>query len=110
MPGPGSKRMNPYGLVEAASTTSQTSIPMRSVSIASSLTSAMFTERKMFSSSFVSSAASGLDTRTTWSHTSPYSASARSAQASVSPPTTFGVLRSVKSVRPGSTRSGENAR
>ena len=29
--------------------------------------------------------------------------------AGVSPPTTFGVLRSVKSVRPGSTRSGEKA-
>ncbi len=29
--------------------------------------------------------------------------------AGVSPPTTFGVVRSVKSVRPGSTRSGENA-
>ena len=53
-------------------------MPMRSVSIASSLTSAMLTERKMFSSSFVSSAASGLETRTTFSQTSPYSASARS--------------------------------
>jgi len=39
--------------------TSHTSIPMRSASIASSLTSAMFTERKMFSSSLVSSAAAG---------------------------------------------------
>ena len=64
MPGPGSKRMNPYGLVDAASTTSQMSIPIRSARIAISLTSAMLTERKMFSSSFVSSAASGLDTRT----------------------------------------------
>ena len=64
MPGPGSKRMKPYGLVAAASTTSQMSIPMRSVSIASSLTSAMFTERNTFSSSFVSSAASGVETST----------------------------------------------
>ena len=55
----------------------------------------------MFSSSFVISAASGVETRTTSSQTSPYSSSARSAHASVSPPTTFGVLRSVKSVRPG---------
>ena len=54
--------MNPNGLVAAASTTSQTSIPIRSQSWASSLTSAMFTERKMFSSSFVSSAASGEET------------------------------------------------
>ena len=70
MPGPGSKRMNPYGLVAAASTTSQMSIPIRSHSIASSLTSAMFTERKTFSSSFESSAGSGPDTSTMWSHTS----------------------------------------
>jgi hypothetical protein len=71
MPGPGSKRMNPYGLVEDASMTSQMSIPIRSVSIASSFTSAMFTERKMFSNSFDSSAASGLETRTMRSQTSP---------------------------------------
>ena len=49
--------------------TSQMSMPMRSASIESSLTSAMFTERKMFSSSFVSSAASGEETRTIWSQT-----------------------------------------
>ena len=65
MPGPGSKRMNPYGFVAAASTTSQMSMPIRSLSIASSLTSAMLTERKMFSSSLVISAASGVETRTT---------------------------------------------
>ena len=70
----------------------------------------MLTDRKMFSSSLVSSAASGLDTRTISSQTSRYSASARSVQASVRPATTFGVLRRVKSVRPGSTRSGEYAR
>ena len=62
MPGPGLNDMKPYGLVAAASTTSQTSMPMRSQRIASSLTSAMFTERKMFSSSLVSSAASGVET------------------------------------------------
>ena len=63
-PRPGSKRMNPYGLVAAASTTSQMSIPIRSQSSPNSLTSAMFTERKMFSSNFDISAASGVDTRT----------------------------------------------
>ena len=83
--------MNPYGLVAAASTTSQMSMPMRSVSIASSLTSAMLTERNMFSSSFVSSADSGVDTRTSVSQTSPYICSARSAHVSVRPPITFGV-------------------
>ena len=59
------KLMNPNGFVAAASITSQTSIFIRPQSRASSLTSAMLTERKMFSSSFVSSAASGEDTRTT---------------------------------------------
>ena len=63
--------MKPYGLVAAASTTSQMSMPIRSQSMASSFTSAMFTERKTFSSSFVSSAASGVDTATTSSQTSP---------------------------------------
>ena len=71
MPGPGSKRMKPKGLVEAASITSQMSMPRRSQSIESSLTSAMLTERKMFSSSFVSSAGSGPETRTTSSQISP---------------------------------------
>ena len=45
MPGPGSKRVKPNGFVAAASMTSQMSIPMRSASRASSLTSAMLTER-----------------------------------------------------------------
>ena len=59
--------MNPNGFVAAAPTTSQTSMPIRSQSWASSLTSAMFTDRKMFSSSLVSSAASGEETGTTLS-------------------------------------------
>src|SRR4030095_6795333 len=63
MPGPGSKRVKPYGLVEAASITSQMSMSIRSARIASSLTSAMLTERKMFSSSLESSATSGVETR-----------------------------------------------
>ena len=70
MPGPGLKDMNPYGLVAAASTTSQTSISMRSQSIESSLTSAMLTDRNTFSRSFVSSATSGVETVTTSSQTS----------------------------------------
>jgi hypothetical protein len=97
-------------VVDAASITSQISIPIRSVSSASSLTRAMLTARKMFSSSFVSSATSGVPTRMILSQTIRYTASAASPQASVSPPITFGVLIRVKSVRPGSTRSGENAR
>ena len=109
-PGPGSKRMKPNGFVAAASTTSQMSIPIRSQSCASSLTSAMLTERKMFSSSFVSSAASGVETRWTLSIALPYSAAAASVDASLIPPTTFGTVFVVWSMRPGSTRSGENAR
>ena len=63
--------MNPKGLVAAASMTSQTSMSIRSQSIASSFTSAMFTLRKMFSSSLVSSATSGLPTGTSVSQASP---------------------------------------
>ena len=44
-PGPGWNAANPNGFVAAASTTSQMSIPMRSQSCASSLTSAMLTDR-----------------------------------------------------------------
>ena len=87
--------MKPNGLVAAASTTSQMSIPIRSHSTASSLTSAMLTERKMFSSSFDSSAASGLETTSTSSQTRSYSSRATWAHSSVTPPITFTVLRSV---------------
>ena len=66
-PGPGLNDMKPNGLVAAASITSHTSMSIRSQSCASSLTSAMFTERKMFSSSFVSSAASAVETSCTCS-------------------------------------------
>ena len=61
--------MKPNGFEAAASITSQTSMPSLSQSIAISLTSAMLTERKMFSSSLESSAASGLVTSTTSSQT-----------------------------------------
>ena len=44
-PGPGWNDWKPNGFVAAASTTSQTSIPIRSQSCASSFTSAMLTER-----------------------------------------------------------------
>ena len=56
--------MKPKGLDEAARMTSQTSMPMRSKIIFSSLTRAMLTERKMFSSSLVDSAARVEDTGT----------------------------------------------
>jgi hypothetical protein len=102
--------MNPNGLVAAASITSQTSMPIRSHSIASSLTSAMLTLRKMFSSSLVSSATSGLVTGTRVSQATPYRSIARRVHSGVRPPITFGVVRVVQSTRPGSTRSGENAR
>ena len=94
-PGPGVKRMNPNGFVAAASATSQTSTPMRSQSIAISFMSAMLTERKMFSSSFASSAVSGAETGTSVSTALLYMATARSVQAGVSPPTIFGIVRTV---------------
>ena len=63
--------MKPNGFVAAASITSQTSIWSRSHICASSFTSAMLTERKMFSSSLVSSADSGEVTRCTVSTAVP---------------------------------------
>ena len=75
--------MKPNGLVAAASTTSQMSIPMRSASIASSLTSAMLTERKMFSSSLDSSATSGVETGTTVVADAPVERRARAAVQAV---------------------------
>ena len=109
-PGPGLKGMKPNGFVAAAFTTSHTSIDIRSQSCASSLTSAMFTERKMFSSSFVSSAASGVETSTTVSIARRYTSAARFVHSGVTPPSTFGVVFVVQSSRPGSTRSGDMAR
>ncbi len=58
-PGPGQKGMKPKGLVDAAAMVSQMSMPMRSARMASSLTSAMFTARKVFSRILDSSALSG---------------------------------------------------
>ena len=56
--------MKPNGFVAAASITSQTSTPSLSQTIAISLTSPMLTLRKVFSSSFTSSAASVVETGT----------------------------------------------
>ena len=63
-PGPGVNFMNPKGFVAAASMTSQTSTPSLSHTIAISFARPMFTDRKVFSSSFASSAASGEETGT----------------------------------------------
>ena len=57
--------MYPKGLVAAAPITSHTSMPMCADIIAISLTSAMFTLRKVFSSSFTISATRVEDTVTT---------------------------------------------
>ena len=87
--------MNPNGLVAAASMTSQMSIPRRSQSIASSLTRAMLTERKMFSSSFVSSAGLGTGDAHDLVADLAVELAARSVHSSVRPPTIFGVVRIV---------------
>jgi len=57
--------MKPNGLVAAASITSQTLTPSLSHMMAISLTSPMFTARKVFSSSLTISAARGEETGTT---------------------------------------------
>ena len=66
--------MNPNGLVLAASITSHTSMPSLSHISAISLTSPIFTARKVFSSSLTISAAVGDDTGTTVSTAVLYSA------------------------------------
>src|SRR5688572_18930703 len=78
--------------------------------IASSLTSPILIMRKVFSRSFVISAASAELTECTVLIAPAYHAVATSPQAAVIPPNTFGVLIVVQSSRPGSTRSGENVR
>ena len=80
MPGPGMNFMNPNGFVAAASMTSQTLTPSLSQTIAISFTRPMLTLRKVFSSSFTSSAASGDDTGTTVSMTAPAKTAMQSGQ------------------------------
>ena len=89
--------------------TSHTDSPSFRHMIANSLTSAMLTERNVFSKSLTISAVSGLDTGTT-RVMRPYSAATSSPQAGVRPPTTLGMSRSVYRALPGSMRSGEKAR
>ena len=109
-PGPGVNFMKPNGFVAAASITSHTSTPSLSHTIAISLTSPMFTLRKVFSRIFTSSAASVDDTGTRCSIAGWYSAAATCRHAGVMPPTIFGVFRVFHLALPGSTRSGEKAR
>ena len=95
IPGPGQKGMNPKGLVAAASITSQMSMPIRSARMASSLTSAMLTERNMFSSIFDEL---GRLRRRDGEHVVAdrrVEATRASVQSAVMPPTTFGVVRIV---------------
>ena len=75
--------MNPNGFVFAASITSHISISIAEYTVLSSFTRAMFTPRKMFSSSFVASAARHEDTGTRVLIAIPYSALVFSRQAGV---------------------------
>ena len=102
--------MKPKGLVAAPSIISQMSRPMRRQSCFSSFTSAMFTQRKIFSSSFTISAARVELTGTTFETICAYNATAARPLAGLIPPTTFGICASPNCLLPGSSRSGENAR
>jgi len=66
--------------------------------------------RKMFSISFVASAARADETRTVRAMTSPYRSSASSPASGSVPPTTLGMVVVPYFGLPGSSRSGENAR
>ena len=59
--------MNPNGFVAAASTTSQMSTPIARAIVLISFTSAMLTQRNVFSSSFAISAVRALETGCTFS-------------------------------------------
>ncbi len=88
--------MNPNGFVLAARITSHTSMFIRSHNSAISFTSAMFTLRKIFSSSLVISAARALDTISTGAPMRFSSSAARCVARSFTPPTTLGVLIGVE--------------
>ena len=94
----------------AASITSQMSMFIRRLSCLSSLTSAMFTQRKMFSSSLAISAARVELTGTTRATTCAYSACAARPLGGFNPPTTLGICARPNCLFPGSSRSGEKAR
>ena len=71
----------------------------------------MFIFLKVFSNIFSISATAGDDTVCiSPSNTFLYKAAATSVHSSVHPPTTFGVFLVLKSLLPGSTLSGENAK
>ena len=106
-PGPGVNRMNPNGLVDAASIACQTSMPRSCENIAISLTSAMLTCRKVFSSSLASSASRGRETGHGGVHDACRRTPGRpSSDAASMPETTFGVLTRFQVGLPGSMRSG----
>ncbi len=101
--------MKPYGLVAAAPTTSAGSSPSGAQISANSLASEMFTARKVFSSSFTNSAASGELTWWTFLVMVESRLAAAAVQAGVAPPTTRGTWSCGKRALAGSIRSGAKA-
>src|SRR5579875_2270276 len=96
--------MKPKGLVAALSITSQISMPILWHSSLSSFTSAIFTQRKIFSSSLVISAARVELTGTTRATICAYRLAAAFPLAPFTPPTTFGICARPKCLLPGSSR------
>ena len=93
--------MKPKGFVAAPSMISQISRPMRRLSCFSSFTSAILTQRKMFSSSFTISAARVQLTGTTFDTICAYIAAAARPLGGFAPPTTFGICASPYCLLPG---------
>ena len=89
--------------------TSQMSIPIFMNVIFNSFISAILTARNVFSTSFVASAAWVEETGTVRTTICWYTFSAAARPAGEVEPTTLGMVSVVKSVRLGSSRSGENA-
>src|SRR5262249_61885673 len=102
--------MKPNGLVDAAAITSHTDRPSRRHMIANSLTSAMLTERNVFSKSFTISAVSGPETATTWRGTRAYSVAARSRAGAGVAPTALGDVPGGPRAVPRPDPSGQEGR
>ena len=107
---PGKNGINPKGLDEAASITSQISTLMRRQSIASSLTNAILTLLNVFSRSLVISATFGELTGTTSSMNIVKKWLAIWVHTGVTPPTTLGTFCTTKRALPGSILSRAKAK
>ncbi len=101
--------IKPYGLVSAAESVSKVGMPRAFAICANSLTSAIFTWRKVFSKSLAASATSGDETSMISVAIVLYNSLAFFVASSVRPPIRRGVLVMSQLSLAGSTLSGADA-